>query len=87
MFRAALRHPGMIPDLVSAAWAFRRRGWYRRAPFLPLPSASYLQWRMETAYGDSDAVPPVYELRRFLRWARMTRIANALRKEEDSWEG
>jgi hypothetical protein len=28
---------------------------------------------METAYGDPDAVPSPEELRRFLRWARMTR--------------
>jgi hypothetical protein len=63
----------MLPDLLSAAWAFRRRGWYKRPPFLPLPSTSYLRWRMETAYGDPDAVPSTEELRRFLRWARRTR--------------
>lgn len=85
VFRAALGRPAMIPDLVSAAWAFRRRGWYRRPPFLPLPSATYLRWRMETAYGDPDAVPPVDELRRFLRWARRTRIGNQLPEEEARW--
>ena len=73
VIRAALGQPGMIPDLLSAAWAFRRRGWYKRLPFLPVPSASYMRWRMETAYGDPDAVPSAEELRRFLRWARRTR--------------
>jgi hypothetical protein len=82
VLRAAVRSPGMIPDLVSAAWAFRRRGWYRRPPFLPLPSASYLRWRMDTAYGDPDAVPPVDELRRFLRWARIMRQTRGLPREE-----
>ena len=73
----------MIPDLVYSAWAFRRRGWYRRPPFLPLPSTSYLRWRMDTAYGDPDAVPPVDELRRFLRWARiMRRSRSGLPREE-----
>ena len=85
VFRAALSRPAMIADLFSAAWAFRRRDWFKRPPFLPLPSAGYLRWRMETAYGDPEAVPPVYELHRFLRWARQTRKANQLRTEEARW--
>lgn len=68
----ALRRPRMIPYLVRAAWAFRARGWYRRPPFLPLPPRSYLRWRLETAYGDPDAAPPIDELERYLIWtARM----------------
>ena len=68
----ALRRPRMIPYLVRAAWAFRARDWYRRPPFLPLPPKSYLRWRIETAYGDPDAVPPIDELERYLIWtARM----------------
>ena len=82
VLRAAAKSPGLIPDLVSSAWAFRRRGWYRRPPFLPLPSAAYLRWRMDTAYGDPEAVPPVDELRRFLRWARNMRKASRLPREE-----
>jgi hypothetical protein len=69
MTRLALRRPGVIPAMVGAAWAFRSRDWFRRPPFLPLPSREYLHWRMETAYGDADAVPPLDELERFLRWA------------------
>jgi hypothetical protein len=37
---------------------------------------------MDTAYGDPDAVAPVHELRRFLRWARHTRKTNGLPNEE-----
>jgi hypothetical protein len=62
----------MIPNLVRAAWAFRARSWYKRPPFLPLPPRSYLRWRMETAYGDPEAAPPIDELERYLLWtARM----------------
>ena len=43
----------------KAAWAFRRRHWWARPPFLPLPDAEYLRWRMYTAYADEAAVPPV----------------------------
>lgn len=69
----ALRRPGVIPHLLGAAWAFRARGWHRRPPFLPVPSRAYLRWRMETAYGDPDAVPPAEELERFLRWGSRMR--------------
>jgi len=70
----ALRRPRLIPHLVGVAWAFRARKWYARPPFLPLPPRSYLRWRMETAYGDADAVPPAEDLERYLVWtSRMRR--------------
>jgi hypothetical protein len=66
----ALVRPRLAADLLSAAWAFRRRAWYRIPPFLPVPSADYLRWRMYTAYGDEAAVPPVDDVVRFARWRR-----------------
>ena len=69
LLRLALRRPGLWPDLLETGWAFRRRGWYRRPPFLPLPSDAYMRWRLETAYGEPDAVPPPDELERFVRWS------------------
>jgi len=69
----AFRRPSVIPALLGAGWAFRRRGWFRRPPFLPLPSASFLRWRLDTAYGDPHARPPVEESERFLRWAARMR--------------
>jgi hypothetical protein len=69
--RAAFR-PRLALDLLATAWAFRRRGWWRRAPFLPLPDRAYLRWRMYTAYADEAAVPPVEDVIRFARWRRET---------------
>jgi hypothetical protein len=69
--RAAVR-PRLAVDLVRTAWAFRRRGWYRRPPFLPLPDQTYLEWRMYTAYADERAVPPAEDVVRFARWRRET---------------
>ena len=69
----ALRRPTMILHFARAAWVFRARAWYRRAPFLPLPPRSYLRWRLETAYGAPDAAPDVGELERYLRWASLMR--------------
>lgn len=68
-----LRRPGLVPSLLATAWAFRARGWYGRFPFLPIPPRSYVRWRMETAYGDPDAVPPPDDLERYLRWASRMR--------------
>lgn len=64
-----LRHPSLAIALARVAWRFRRRGWYARFPFLPLPSREYLRWRMHTAYGRDDAVPPAGDIARYARWA------------------
>ena len=69
--RSVMR-PTLAVDLVRVAWRFRAREWYRRAPFLPLPDATYLRWRMYTAYGDFDAVPSAEEVERYVRWAAAT---------------
>jgi hypothetical protein len=69
--RAVFR-PRLALDLLATAWAFRRRAWWRRAPFLPLPDRAYLRWRMYTAYADEAAVPPVEDVIRFARWRRET---------------
>jgi len=71
----AIRRPWIVPQLLSTAWAMRARGWYSRAPFLPLPPRSYVDWRMETAYGDAGAAPTPDELERYVVWsARMRRL-------------
>ena len=66
----ALLRPRLAADLLAAAWAFRRRSWWTRPPFLPLPDRTYLRWRMYTAYGEEDAVPPARDVERFARWRR-----------------
>jgi hypothetical protein len=67
-----LVNPRLALDLVRTAWAFRRRGWWSRPPFLPLPDREYLRWRMYTAYADEAAVPPTDDVIRFARWRRET---------------
>ncbi len=64
----SLVHPIDGVRLLRVAWRFRSRRWYRRFPFLPLPSRTYLRWRMHTAYGDHDAVPPAEDVVRYARW-------------------
>jgi len=66
----ALINPRVAWDLLSLAWAMRTRGWYRTPPFLPVPPAEYLRWRMYTAYGDENALPPLRDVLRYARWRR-----------------
>jgi len=68
----ALLSPRLALDLVRTGWAFRRRRWWRRSPFLPVPDRRYLRWRMYTAYGHEAAVPPADDVVRFARWRRET---------------
>lgn len=65
---ACLRRPRLAIDLVRVAWRFRVRGWCARYPFLPIPSMPYVRWRMMTAYGDPDLVPPADDIIRYARW-------------------
>lgn len=65
----SLRSPRTAAALLRVAWRFRRRGWWHRPPFLPLPATDYLRWRMHTAYGDARAVPPAEDVVRYARWA------------------
>ncbi|HET7552339.1 MAG TPA: hypothetical protein VFK04_13705 [Gemmatimonadaceae bacterium] len=64
----ALAHPSLAADLLRVVWRFRRRLWYARPPFLPIPAKEYTRWRMYTAYGDPDAVPPADDVVRYARW-------------------
>jgi len=68
----ALANPRLAVDLLRLAWSFRARDWYRHRPFLPLPPAEYVRWRMLTAYGEEEAVPPLDDVIRFARWRRET---------------
>ena len=65
----SLRDPRLAVALTRVAWRFRARGWWHRFPFLPLPERKYMKWRMYTAYGDENAVPPAEDVARYAKWA------------------
>lgn len=65
----SLIDPSVGADLLRVAWRLRRREWYRRPPFLPLPDAEYVRWRVYTAYGHGDMTPPAADIVRYARWA------------------
>jgi hypothetical protein len=49
-----------------------RPNWWRRAPFLPIPNADYVRFRLETAYGNPAVgrvvAPRPADLIAYLEW-------------------
>jgi hypothetical protein len=68
---AVARHPTLWATAVAQAVRLARPGWWRRAPFLPLPDADYLRFRLETQYGRAGQPRPE-DLVAYLRWCRRT---------------
>jgi hypothetical protein len=71
--RAIVRNPVDGVVLARAAWRLRRDGWWRRAPFLPLPDESYWAFRMTTAMGEGGAPTPS-QVVQAARWAVRQRV-------------
>jgi hypothetical protein len=69
MMTHLLHHPGEIPVVARAAWRLRRQGWWRRAPFLPLPGRQYWQFRVATATGSAAGTTSVREVIEFAKWS------------------
>ncbi|MDA8386856.1 MAG: hypothetical protein M0Z88_11460 [Actinomycetota bacterium] len=65
--------PSLWGIATTQLFAFARRDWYARPPYLPVPDLRYLSFRMETLYGTEDAMPPTRDLLEYLRWCRMQR--------------
>ncbi|NND74403.1 MAG: hypothetical protein HKN44_05300 [Ilumatobacter sp.] len=65
-----LRRPGLWPTALRQARRLARPGWWRRAPFLPIPPADYLEFRMVTQYGDAAHRAEVDDVVKYLRWCR-----------------
>ena len=68
---AVLPHPSLWAVALRQAGRLASSGWWRHAPFLPLPDPEYLRFRMETAYGGAgDQLPDPEDLVTYLRWCR-----------------
>ena len=64
-----------LVELIRICWIFRHRHWYRHPPFLPLPPKKYLEWRIETAYGDKSFKNLRWQdVSAYARWHRAMRL-------------
>ncbi len=54
---AVLGRPGLWLTALRQARRLAPRGWWRTAPFLPVPRADYLEFRLVTQYGGGHGEP------------------------------
>lgn len=67
---ALLRRPALVPVALRQVWRLAPTGWWRRSPYLPLPSAAYVGFRSQTMYGDADRLPDPADVCTYLHWCR-----------------
>ena len=71
--RAVGANPGLWGTAIAQVARMAPRGWWRRAPFLPLPSGAYLEFRLVTQYGDRDHPPTPADVVNYLTWCKRVR--------------
>jgi len=67
---AVIGRPSLWPTAVRQARRTAPPGWWRRAPFLPVPSGDYLRFRMVTQYGEAERPPDPADVLDYLAWCR-----------------
>lgn len=65
-----MSRPVLWPTALAAVGRLARPGWWHHRPFLPLPDDRWWGFRMETAYGRTDADPPLADVLAYLQWCR-----------------
>lgn len=65
-----LQHPTLWFTALRQMFRLAPNGWWHRAPFLPLPDARYLSFRLETQYGDDMSQATGRDLVTYLAWCR-----------------
>jgi len=75
VLRAVGTHPGLWWASAGALRRMARRGWWHRAPFLPLPGEAYWRFRLETAYGGDGETAELSpgDVVAFLHWCQRSR--------------
>jgi hypothetical protein len=67
---AVLVRPGLWFTAVRQVLVLATPGWWRRAPYLPLPDEGYLRFRLQTMYGDPSQPPAPADVVTYLAWCR-----------------
>jgi hypothetical protein len=67
---AVVRHPSLWSTALRQGVRLVPSRWWTRAPYLPMPSRSYLEFRIVTQYGDSSHRPESVDVLNYLRWCR-----------------
>jgi hypothetical protein len=73
--RAVAPRPGLWLAAIGAVHRMARRGWWHRAPFVPLPGDAYWRFRLVTAYGGDGETGALTssDVVAYLRWCQRSR--------------
>jgi hypothetical protein len=72
---AVARRPSLWATGLRQARTLVPTGWWKRRPFLPLPTRDYLALRAITQYGDPNHAPDADDVVAYLQWLRQWRAA------------
>jgi len=67
---AVVVRPRLWATAVRQLFRLARPEWWRQSPFLPLPDAAYIRFRLETQYGDPHHRAEPDDVVTYLRWCR-----------------
>ncbi len=67
---AVARRPSLWPVAGRQVLRTARTGWWRRPPFLPVPSPAYVRFRLLTQYGSAEHPPEPADVLNYLSWCR-----------------
>jgi hypothetical protein len=68
---ALARRPRLWATAARQVAVLAPAGWWRRPPWLPLPDAAYLAFRLQTQYGgDGRTAPSPGDVVHYLEWCR-----------------
>jgi hypothetical protein len=72
---AVLPRPSLWWAALGALARLTRNGWWRRAPFLPLPGEAYWRFRVVTAFGGTgeEITLAAGDVVAYLQWCRRAR--------------
>jgi hypothetical protein len=80
--REVAARPSLWPTTAVEVVLLARPGWWRHAPFLPLPDPGYVRFRLETQYGSAAPADRMrsHDVVDYLDWCRdMAREARRAR--------
>jgi hypothetical protein len=80
---AVLARPRLWPTAVHQLSRMIAPGWWRRPPFLPLPDAEYVRFRLETAYGKAS-FGSAADVVAYLEWCREASPAHKARADRSA---
>jgi hypothetical protein len=67
---AVAARPGLWRTALHQARVSAPPGWWKRTPFLPVPSGDYLRFRLVTQYGQPQHRPEPDDVISYLTWCQ-----------------